>query len=253
MYTYLPAQELINLSFSIGYFEFISRLATAVLCGFLVGFERKWINRVAGVQTNVLVSAGAAIFVMGSYFVSYEGQSASRIAAQIVSGIGFLGAGVIFREGFNTHGINTAATMWSSAAIGVLSGMGLIPFAFMAAIFLIVANTVFRQMDHIIVKNRKWVDSRIYHKFEIQVLAPKEISKQIRNKSIELINVDDHRIYSVKTNVDNKDFIKLKVLFTTQNQDRKYIETCCSNIEDYINSINDKYNNVPTIVDWSEI
>ena len=98
-----------NIASHIEYIDFIIRLSVAIGCGFLIGFERQWINRVAGIQTNVLVSSGACLFILSSYFMSYEGQAASRITAQIVSGIGFLGAGMIFKDGFTAHGINTAS------------------------------------------------------------------------------------------------------------------------------------------------
>ena len=101
----------------------LPNLATALVLGTLIGAERQWRHRTAGLKTNALVAIGAASFVItASAFGSPEAQS--RIAAQVVSGIGFLGAGVILREGLNVRGLNTAATLWCSGAAGTLAGAG---------------------------------------------------------------------------------------------------------------------------------
>lgn len=100
---------------------FFLRAAVALALGALVGAERQLRQRLARLRTNALVSTGAALFVMVSLLTSNgDTSSAARIAAQVVSGIGFLGAGVIMREGLNVRGLNTAATLWCSAAIGTL-------------------------------------------------------------------------------------------------------------------------------------
>src|SRR5258708_7168689 len=99
------------------------RLAVALLLGSLIGLERQWYQKMAGLRTNALVGLGAGGFVVFS--AMYPTQSdPTRMAAQIVSGIGFLGAGVILREGTNVHGLNTAATLWCSAMVGTLAGGG---------------------------------------------------------------------------------------------------------------------------------
>lgn len=101
----------------------VINLVTAVALGATVGFERQWRQRLAGLRTNTLVALGAASFVVFASTFASE-VSPTRVAAQVVSGIGFLGAGIIFREGFNVRGLNTAATLWCAAAIGLLSGAG---------------------------------------------------------------------------------------------------------------------------------
>lgn len=91
-------------------FPYILNLLAAMLLGALIGAERQWRQRMAGLRTNALVATGAAVFILSSMTTSPD--SPGRIAAQIVSGIGFLGAGVIMREGMNVRGLNTAATLW---------------------------------------------------------------------------------------------------------------------------------------------
>ena len=98
-------------------------LIVALFCGAIIGSERQIRQRMAGLRTNALVSLGAAGFVIFSQLFPGE-VSQTRVAAQVVSGIGFLGAGIIFRDGFNVHGLNTAATLWCSAAVGLMAGAG---------------------------------------------------------------------------------------------------------------------------------
>lgn len=100
----------------------------ALTCGAVIGSERQMRQRMAGLRTNALVALGAASFVIFSQLFPNE-VSPTRVAAQVVSGIGFLGAGIIFRDGFNVHGLNTAATLWCSAGVGMMAGAGALPFA----------------------------------------------------------------------------------------------------------------------------
>lgn len=100
---------------------FVLNLLLAMCLGAVIGAERQWRQRMAGLRTNALVATGAAVFILSA--MSTDPASAGRVAAQIVSGIGFLGAGVIMREGLNIRGLNTAATLWCSAGIGVLCGL----------------------------------------------------------------------------------------------------------------------------------
>jgi putative Mg2+ transporter-C (MgtC) family protein len=99
------------------------RLGVALLIGALIGFERQWRQRMAGLRTNALVSLGAAGFVIFAAFAP-GADGAAQIAGQVITGIGFLGAGVILREGLNITGLNTAATLWGSAMVGTFAGVG---------------------------------------------------------------------------------------------------------------------------------
>jgi putative Mg2+ transporter-C (MgtC) family protein len=118
-------------------------LAVALGLSAAIGFERQWRNRLAGLRTNTLVALGAATFVIFATLVPGE-ASPTRVAAQVVSGIGFLGAGLIFREGLSVRGLNTAATLWCSAAIGVLAGAGFLLYATVATGFVVFVNLLLR-------------------------------------------------------------------------------------------------------------
>ena len=111
--------------------DFAVNIGTALLFGIAIGIERQLGQHPAGLRTNTLVCVGAAIFVSLGHLVA-PGTDPTRVAGQVVSGIGFLGGGVILREGLNVRGMNTAATLWCSAAIGTLAGAGLLANALIA-------------------------------------------------------------------------------------------------------------------------
>lgn len=120
-------------------------LSVAMACGAVIGSERQVRQRMAGLRTNALVALGAAAFVTFSGLYPDE-VSPTRVAAQIVSGIGFLGAGIIFRDGFNVHGLNTAATLWCSAAVGMMAGAGAWPHALLLTGLVVFINLGLRPL-----------------------------------------------------------------------------------------------------------
>ena len=122
-----------------------------------IGFERQWRNRLAGLRTNTLVALGAASFVIFAGLIPGE-ASPTRVAAQVVSGIGFLGAGLIFREGMSVRGLNTAATLWCSAAIGVLAGAGYPLYAALSTGFVLFVNLLLRPIVRFINRQPLAVD-----------------------------------------------------------------------------------------------
>src|ERR1700760_2153105 len=128
--------------------DFALRLAVGVGCGALVGMERQWRARRAGLRTNALVAAGATLFVL--YAVATQDSSPTRVASYVVSGIGFLGGGVILREGVNVRGLNPAATLWCSAAIGVLAASGNLVFTVIATGAVIAIHVVGRPLGRAI-------------------------------------------------------------------------------------------------------
>jgi putative Mg2+ transporter-C (MgtC) family protein len=133
-------------------------LALAFLLGTLIGFERQWRQRSAGLRTTTLVATGAAAFAdMGWRLMGAEG--ATRIISYIVSGIGFLGAGVILKDGTNIRGLNTAATLWCSAAVGAFAGSGLWGESVVLTLFVLAGNTLLRPLVNYI--NRRPLDERV--------------------------------------------------------------------------------------------
>jgi putative Mg2+ transporter-C (MgtC) family protein len=124
-------------------YEFTIRIALAALLGAAIGIERQWRQKNAGLRTNTLVSLGSTAFILLSVSLG-NGADPSRVAAQIVSGIGFLGAGVIMKDGLSVQGLNTAATIWCSAAVGTLVGIGLFTEAIIVSVAVMITHLLLR-------------------------------------------------------------------------------------------------------------
>jgi putative Mg2+ transporter-C (MgtC) family protein len=110
------------------------RLLVAGGLGAVIGIEREIRRKPAGLRTNILIALGAALFTMISLQLNTDGGTPDRVAAQIITGIGFLGAGAILRSGKNVHGLTTAATIWVNAGIGMAAGTGQYSLATVATI-----------------------------------------------------------------------------------------------------------------------
>ncbi|MBA2584091.1 MAG: MgtC/SapB family protein [Bacteroidetes bacterium] len=185
----------------------------------MVGFERQWQQRNAGLRTNALVSLGAALYVLISVNIYDDDASPSRIASQIVTGIGFLGAGVIIKEGINIRGLNTAATLWCSAAIGSLTGMGFWREAGVGAIVVILAHLSLRPLGYLIGK-RSLSPGLSYIIYTIKITCPKKNESNIR--AILMRNIDNTalKLYSLNssdTDTDNLMEIKASILSIGRN------------------------------------
>lgn len=121
------------------------RLVVAALLTGIVGFEREWSHHGAGLRTHMVVGLGSALFAIAG---SELGDS--RVAAQIVTGIGFLGAGAILRNGTDIRGLTTAAGLWAAAAIGLTAGIGSVRLATVAAVVLVVVLLVLRPLEAVV-------------------------------------------------------------------------------------------------------
>ncbi|HWY73635.1 MAG TPA: MgtC/SapB family protein [Burkholderiaceae bacterium] len=158
---------------------FVVRLLVALALGALIGAERQLRQRLAGLRTNALVAAGSALFILVAAF-SDDPTSGARIAAQVVSGIGFLGAGVIMREGLNVRGLNTAATLWCSAAVGVLSGLGQVVEAAIGATAILAANIVLRGVTQQINRQDVKTATELEHRYRVTVVCREEDEVRVR-------------------------------------------------------------------------
>jgi putative Mg2+ transporter-C (MgtC) family protein len=128
--------------------ELTGRLVVALLLGGVIGWERELQRMPAGFRTHALVSLGSAIFtVISAYAFTGPGSDPTRIAAQIVSGIGFLGGGAILHYGGTVRGLTTAASLWSVAAVGMAAGAGLFVVAAISAVLVIIGLEVFQRVE----------------------------------------------------------------------------------------------------------
>ena len=175
---------------------FVFRLGLALILGALIGAERQWRQRMAGLRTNALVAAGAAMFLMMGGLIAGDG-SQGRVAAYVVSGIGFLGGGVILKEGLSIRGLNTAATLWCTAAIGALAGLGYVLFPVSGTFAVLGANTLLRPLAKAMDRNKELADAEIVYLVRITCRVADD--NHIRARLLEAANAEALLLRSVES------------------------------------------------------
>jgi len=197
-------------------------LAVAFSLGSIIGFERQWRQRLAGLRTNTLVAVGAATFVLFASLVEGD-ASPTRVAAQIVSGIGFLGAGIIFKEGFNVRGLNTAATLWCSAAVGVMCGAGFYLHAMVATVFIISVNLFLRPLVTLI--GRQPVSSTEYDKrYAVSIVCMGDAEAHVRALLLRDLGTVLHIQDLESTNIEDSNRVEVNALFRADNNQDRLLE-----------------------------
>ena len=126
--------------------DLLLRLLAALVMGGLIGLERRWRGHEAGLHTNALVAAGAALFIASAIILGDD--QGGRVVTPVATGIGFLAGGVILRDGLHVRGLNTAGTVWCVAALGCFVGLGRFLFAAEATVLVIIANSIFHYFEH---------------------------------------------------------------------------------------------------------
>lgn len=126
------------------YMDFVLRVALSMVLGFLIGLERQLTGHPAGIRINVLICMGTSFFTL--FPMLYGSDQVFRVGSSIISGVGFLCSGVIFKDSGSVRGMNTAATLWCTAAIGILASTGMYAMAVTAAVLLISSNLILRPL-----------------------------------------------------------------------------------------------------------
>jgi putative Mg2+ transporter-C (MgtC) family protein len=175
--------------------NFTLNVLAALVMGVAIGIERQWYQHPAGLRTNALVAIGSALFVGLSGLLAGAESSPTRIAAQVVSGLGFLGGGVILREGLNVRGLNTAATLWCSGAIGSLCGAGFPLAGLVGTIAILVIHLGLRPLVFLI-ETRKETATHLETYYRIRVECASEHDAVVRG--ILLRHVGDYKRMSLK-------------------------------------------------------
>lgn len=176
--------------------EFGLRILAGVGLGSAIGFERQWRSKMAGLRTNALVSLGSALFVvMGAY--AFGSGDPTRVAAQVASGIGFLGAGVIIKQGASISGLNTAATLWASAAVGSLAGGGMFVAATGGTVAVIAANVLLRPLSRALDRHRKLGTEGGPTEYRFEVRCRAEAESEVRALVVDAITRPEFAIRSI--------------------------------------------------------
>jgi putative Mg2+ transporter-C (MgtC) family protein len=148
--------------------SFMLNIVVAGLLGMAIGLERQWRQHPAGLRTNTLVALGAALFVSLSILMN-DSNSPTRVASYVVSGLGFLGGGVILRDGLNVKGLNTAASLWCSGAVGTLCGSGFAGHALFGTAAVLLVHLVLRPLaKQIDARTRMAVDVETYYRLRVE-------------------------------------------------------------------------------------
>lgn len=197
-------------------------LTAAFVLGGLVGFERQYRQRTAGLRTNVLVAVGAAIFVdMANRMSGHDG--AVRVVAYVVSGIGFLGAGVIMREEGNVRGLNTAATLWGSAAVGAAAGADMLLEAILGASFVLASNTLLRPVVNRI--NREPIDTQAVEVTNtVYLIARREHQKEALRFLEETLEAARHTTRDLVVHAFGSDAVEIEAVLLATGVDGAELE-----------------------------
>lgn len=196
--------------------EFALRLAVGLGCGALIGLERQWRARMAGLRTNALVAAGATLFVL--YSIAAGDTSSTRVASYVVSGVGFLGGGVILREGFDVRGLNTAATLWCSAAVGVLAAAGNLAFALIGTGAIVGTHLLLRPLGRLIDRDQHVEEDEPLAPYQVQVICRPKTEKYLRAQIVQHTAGNDLILRGIHTSPAADDNITLTAVMLSDNK-----------------------------------
>ena len=181
---------------SYDFLDTLISLSAAFVLGTLIGAERQYRLRTAGLRTNVLVAVGAAAFVDLAMHLT-EADGAVRVISYVVSGIGFLGAGVIMKEGTNVRGLNTAATLWASAAVGCCAGADLLAQAAALTVFVLAGNTLLRPLVNAI--NRAPIDEQASEAtYSVKLLVNEDAAASLRDQLVERLEAAKYPVAEIE-------------------------------------------------------
>lgn len=211
--------------------ELALRILAGASFGIIIGFERQWRARTAGLRTNALVALGATLFViMGAY--SFGDGDPTRVAAQIVSGIGFLGAGVIMQQGASISGLNTAATLWASAAVGALAGAGMLHIAAFGTLAVIGANILLRPVARMLDRRPSMgandTESEVEYTFEVRAMREHEV--ETRAVVFTAVHREHLTVQSIAATDFPDDVVVITAVVTAKYRDDHEVELAVADI-----------------------
>ena len=218
---------------------FAIHIVAALAMGIAIGLERQFRQHAAGLRTNALICVGAALFASVGRMVDHE-SSPTRVAAQVVSGIGFLGGGVILREGLNVRGLATAATMWCSAAVGTLAGLGFLVQGLIGTGAVLLIHLALRPLVWKIEAKTKTM-KEVETVYRMRVLCPNDQAAVIRTIFMRHVNAQPAMTVQGISTQDTDQADKTAVLveiFSTERND-KYMNDLVSrlSIEPSVSSV----------------
>jgi putative Mg2+ transporter-C (MgtC) family protein len=209
---------------------FVMNIGAALAMGMAIGLEREFRQHAAGLRTNTLICLGAALFVSVSLAVERD-SSPSRVAGQVVTGIGFLGAGVILREGLNIRGLATAATMWCSAAVGTVAGLGFLLEGAIGTVAVLLVNLTLRPLVRKIEAHTKGT-GEVETVYRMRVICQRQDAALIRTIFLRHVNAQPGMtVQGISTeDTDQSDQAVVQVEIFSSERNDKYLNDLVSRI-----------------------
>ena len=204
-------------------------LGTAFVLGTLIGAERQYRQRTAGLRTNALVALGAAAFVELGLGLN-DRVGGAQVLAYVISGIGFLGAGVIMKEGLHVRGLNTAATLWCSAAVGGCAGSGHLGEAVLLTAFVLAGNTFLRPLVNLI--NRFPISAQATEAtYQVRVTATETSRDRVRDELVDKLEAAKYPIRDIEVDERAEDEVELVAVLTSNSAEPQELDAVTQELE----------------------
>lgn len=213
---------------------FSLRLLIAIVLGFIVGLERQWTKHQAGILTNVIVCVGAYSYSAFSYIANQDNVDVTRIAAQIVCGIGFLGAGLILRDGTNIKGLSTAATIWATAAIGILCTLPNIIYSIIVAVAIVFLHLILHPLSAFINSKTQYdkeKERKVECLYKISIKCTEESESDVRSCLVKIIrDKNGVLLHNLESNDSDDGNVKIRAYITTVKKNDDIVESIIAHI-----------------------
>jgi putative Mg2+ transporter-C (MgtC) family protein len=196
----------------------------------VIGLERQWRSRGAGLRTNTLVASGAAMFVLIDAMTTHN-STPTRIASYVVSGVGFLGAGVIISDGLSIRGINTAATLWCAAAAGALAGSGFVWEAGVGTAAVLAINVILRPLGRRLDRHSLSTESEIETSYRLRAITKDGTEASVRELLRQAISEQSYEVRAIESvDIPDTDLVEVEAELVTNGRCDEQIETAAGRV-----------------------
>ena len=227
---------------------FLIRMLLAVVLGALIGTERQLTKHYTGIITTVIVCVGSFAFTSFSYLVNPSGTDVTRVAAQVVSGIGFLGAGVILSDGTKVKGINTAATVWASSAVGILCCLDKFWYAALIAVTILITHLILHPVTEAIVKKQQYDKEKQKNKeafYRISIVCSEDNADEIKINLIQYFRgLDNVLLRNLEMSDVDGGNVKVRAEISTKTKNNELVEHIITHVGKHENIISTGWKNI---------
>jgi len=227
---------------------FLIRMLLAVVLGALIGTERQLTKHYAGIITTIIVCVGSFAFTSFSYLVDAPGTDVTRVAAQVVSGIGFLGAGVILSDGTKVKGINTAATVWASAAVGILCCLDKFWYAVLIAAAILITHLILHPVTEAIAKKQQYDKTKQKNNeafYRISIVCSEDNADEIKINLIQYFRgLDNVLLRNLEMSDVDGGNVKVRAEISTKTKNNELVEHIITHVGKHENIISTGWKNI---------